>query len=175
MTQRPILDSYWVVPGKLLAGEYPSAKKARIARRKLRRFLTCGVTFFLDLTEVGEYDLIPYAPMLSEMAGAAGRTVEHRKMPIRDLRTPTPGEMESILDTIDGAIDAGHVVYVHCYGGIGRTGTVVGCYLVRHGMDGGKALRKIDQLRQSLPDGFRLSPETAAQTAMVWYWRKGEG
>lgn len=34
------------------------------------------------------------------------------------------------------ALAAGQTVYVHCYGGIGRTGTVVGCWLVRHGLSG---------------------------------------
>ena len=49
--------------------------------------------------------------------------------------------LKHILDEIDGAILNGKTVYVHCLGGIGRTGTVVGCYLVRHGIAaGGKAL-----------------------------------
>lgn len=33
---RPIPDSYWVVPGKLLAGEYPGSKTDKVARHKLR-------------------------------------------------------------------------------------------------------------------------------------------
>ena len=50
----PIPDAYWVVPGQLLAGEYPGAKDAAAARRKLRLFLVAEFTFFLDLTEEGE-------------------------------------------------------------------------------------------------------------------------
>ena len=31
-------------------------------------------------------------------------------------------------------------MYLHCWGGVGRTGTVVGCWLVRHGRTGDEAL-----------------------------------
>ena len=40
--------------------------------------------------------------------------------------------MEQILDAIDRGIARGHAVYVHCWGGKGRTGTVVGCHLIRN-------------------------------------------
>ena len=64
-------------------------------------------------------------------------------MPIPDTGNPKPAQVESILDTIDTAIAAGRRVYVHCWGGIGRTGTIVGCYLVRHGLTGDQALAEI--------------------------------
>jgi protein-tyrosine phosphatase len=168
MSQRPIPDSYGVVPGKLLAGEYPGSRYEDEARHKLRRLLSARVTFFLDLTEKGELE--PYAPLLRKEAAALGYAVEHRRMPIPDMHTPAPDEMKRILQTIDAALEAGHVVYVHCYGGIGRTGTVAGCYLVRHGMSGEQALNEIARLRQDTPDGWKRSPETAAQREMVRNW-----
>ena len=76
-------------------------------------------------------------------------------MPIHDVSTPTQAQMARILDAIDAALAVGHAVYLHCYGGIGRTGTVVGCYLVRHGMDGEEALAEIARLRQGTPDGWK--------------------
>ncbi len=155
---RPIPDSYWVEPGRLLAGEYPGALDPDAARDKLRRFLDASITLFLDLTQAGELE--PYAPLLH-------RRAEHRRMPIADMSTPTAAEMTHILDAIDDALEAGQVVYVHCYGGIGRTGTVVGCYLVRHGRSGQEALTEIARLRQGTPDGWKSSPETPAQRAMV--------
>ena len=75
--------------------------------------------------------------------------------------------MLDTLDAIDEAIESGETVYVHCFGGIGRTGTVVGCYLVRHGMTGVEALDQIAQLRQGTPEGWQVSPETEEQREMV--------
>ncbi len=167
----PIPDAYWVEPGQLLAGEYPGAKDAAAARRKLRLFLDAGVTFFLDLTVDDE--LAPYVPVLLEEAAARHMAVEHCRMPIPDLGTPQPAEVIRILDTIDTAIAAGRRVYVHCWGGIGRTGTIVGCYLVRHGLTGDLALAAIAQLRQGTPDDNRVAPETHDQRERVRNWPLG--
>ncbi len=166
---RPIPDSYWVVPGRLLAGEYPGSKEEAAARTKVRRLLDAGVTLFLDLTD--EYDhLKPYRELLGEVASLAGRTVEHRAMPIRDYDVPTAREMGRILDAIDAALEAGEVVYVHCWGGIGRTGTVVGCYMVRHGWIPEEAIKEIARLRKGTPDGHRPAPQSRAQREMVLRW-----
>ena len=173
MSRGPIGDSYWLEPGRFLAGEYPGARDEREARDRLRRLLDAGVTLFIDLTEAEEYDLKPYAALLGEEASRLGRTVEHRRMSIPDMGVPTAEEMGRILAAIDGALEAGDVAYVHCYGGIGRTGTVVGCYLVAHGMSGKEAMKEIARLRRGMGDGWRRSPETRAQRAMVRRWGRG--
>ena len=169
----PIPNSYWVRPGQLLAGEYPMDWDNYMSRQKLRHLLQAGVTFFLDLTQAGEYGLQPYTPLLVEEAAALRREVKHQRMPIRDRGTPTQEEMVHILDTIDAVLEQGETAYVHCYGGIGRTGTVIGCYLVRHGMSGEEALAEIAHLRQVTPVDWVTSPETRAQRQMVWNWSPG--
>jgi NAD-dependent dihydropyrimidine dehydrogenase PreA subunit len=107
---------------------------------------------------------------LSEEASLTGREVEYQRLPIPDFSTPTPEKMAAILDTIDTVLAAGHTIYVHCWGGIGRTGTVVGCYLVRHSLSGTEALAEIAHLRRGIPDEARMSPETEAQQRMVLTW-----
>jgi hypothetical protein len=163
----PIPDSYWIRPGRLLAGEYPGGKKEAETIQRLDRFLQAGLTFFLDLTEAGEYNLAPYAPLLREQARACGKTVVYRRIPIQDMETPSPEEMMDILDLIDLALIAHHNVYIHCFGGIGRTGTVVGCYLVWHGLSGEAALRRLAELRRTTPKRGQPSPYTEAQRQMV--------
>ena len=82
--------------------------------------------------------------------------------------------MLGILNEIDGALADGHRVYIHCHGGLGRTGMAVGCYLVRHGSTGPHALRRIQACWQSMP-GRRfmpISPETPAQVRFVLDWRE---
>ena len=83
--------------------------------------------------------------------------------------------MVTILDAIDDAVERGRIVYVHCYGGVGRTGTVVGCYLVRHGRSGEEALAAIAEWRRNTPDGWRNSPETREQRELVLNWRRHDG
>ena len=159
----PLGDSYWVVPGHLLAGEYPGARDDPQARRQVRRLRWSGVTEFIDLTEAGEYGLRPYAPLLDGSA-------RHRRFPIPDRDVPSEQAMREILDAIDAAMAEGRTVYLHCFGGIGRTGTVIGCWLVRHGMPGDDALRQIAAWREGTTDSWCPSPETDEQRAFVLAW-----
>ena len=163
-----IPSSYWVIPGRFLAGEYPGSEIDSEARPKLRRLLAAGVTFFVDLTEDGVMN--PYAAALAEEAAAVGSSVTHIRMPLRDMGVPSRSFMDAILHAIDDALAAGRVVYVHCWGGIGRTGTVVGCYLVQHGMTGREALDAIRRLRRGTPDGNQASPQTEEQLEMIMSW-----
>jgi hypothetical protein len=164
--ERPIPNSYWVKPGRLLAGDYPGDLDDTETRRKVQWLLDAGVTFFVDLTEESEAE--PYARWL-------GQAAEHHRMPIPDWDIPTPEEMAHILDTIDAALEAGHTVYVHCWYGIGRTATVIGCYLVRHGLSGDGALQAIARLRKGTPkaEAGYPSPATQEQQQMVSNWSQG--
>jgi hypothetical protein len=170
VSEHPIPDSYWVQPGTLLAGEYPGALADAEATAKLTALLAAGVTVFLDLTAEGEAGLRPYFPQVQQLAAAQGKTLTHLRRPIPDMSVTTPARLAAILDEIDAAVVQGAVVYVHCFGGIGRTGTVVGCWLVRHGQNGEQALATIATCRRNTPDGWRRSPETEAQTRMVLTW-----
>lgn len=160
----PIRDSYRVADG-LLAGAYPGSADLDEAARRLRSFVRHGVTVFVDLTHPAD-PLEPYTLLLD---GDATR-VAH---PIVDFGTTTIPHMARILDVVDATIGAGGVAYVHCWGGIGRTGTVVGCWLMRHGLDGGDPIRRIADLRRDVSDAHIPSPQTSAQRAMVLGWKRG--
>lgn len=166
--RRPLPGSYWVLPGRLLAGEAPGAVDRAVAIRKLRRVLAAGVTLFVDLTEPGEYGVPSYAALLPLVA--PDNAITHVAMPIRDQAVPTPAAMRAILDLLDSALAREQCVYVHCRGGIGRTGTVIGCFLVRHGLSGTAALDRLAHLRSPTPDRRRPSPATEAQRTMVLEW-----
>lgn len=151
-------------PGHLLAGEYPGAADHAAAARRLERFRGAGVTLFVDLTEPSEL-LAPYTGLLD---GA-----RHERLPIPDLGVVSTERYAGILDLVDAERAAGGCAYVHCWGGIGRTGTVIGCWLVRHGLDAGDAIGRIAELRAGVSDWFVPSPQTPAQESVVRRWVAG--
>ena len=168
-----LLNAYWVVPGRLLAGPYPSAPEPTEAQKQVAALLDLGVDYIVDLTEPGEYDLRAYWPLLLEASMAQGLTIERRQWSIPDMSIPTGEQMRATLDDIETALASGRTVYVHCFGGIGRTGTVIGCYLVRGGASGDDALATIAHLRRNIHQPHRVSPETREQRDMVRAWHEG--
>ena len=172
-TDQPSQNSYWVWPGRFAAGEYPGARDSGQAARKLEELLHAGMDHFIDLTETGE--LVPYAEIAEQTAGSLGMQIGRERHPIPDLSVPrSPEQMTSILDSIDDALSNGKTVYVHCWGGVGRTGTVVGCWLVRHGHSGEEALHEIADRWQRMEKAYRIprSPETREQCDYVRNWRE---
>lgn len=175
---RPLPNCYWVEPGRLLAGEYPGDLDERVARHKLRALLEAGLTYFLDLTAPYEpgymAPLQPYAPWLRDEAAARGLTVTHTRHPIPDYGVPdSRAAMATILNQMDTALQAGERVYLHCWGGVGRTGTVVGCYLVRRGRTGAQALDELSRVWRSVPKSawYPRSPQTEEQVEFVRRWQ----
>ena len=169
---RPIPNSYWVKPGRFAAGEYPGAFYPSDAAVKVQTLLEAGIDHFIDLTQPRD-GLAPYKQIAREQGRAMGRTVRYERHPVRDMSTPRRAEeMAAILDTIDDALDRGSTVYVHCWGGIGRTGTVVGCWLVRHGLTGDGALDQIAEWWQHVEKSriHRMSPQTQGQRSYVSDW-----
>ena len=162
----PIKHSYWVEPGKLLAGEYPRNKDGSSSQGKVDALLHAGVNVFIDLTEARD-GLFAYENMI----GAAS----HQRFPIRDLSVPkSPDQTGQILDAIDLAIGNGDLVYVHCWGGAGRTGTIIGCWLARHGLAGEAALIELGKRWRMCPkSAVRQSPETDEQRRYVLTWAAG--
>jgi predicted protein tyrosine phosphatase len=173
---RPHSNCYWVVPGRILAGEYPAAISSswyrtmldsETTKRRLNAYLDAGITFFLDLTEKGE--LVPYLSHLQEEAHKRNLTIKYQRMEIQDGNIPTQAHMDAIQDTIDKALASNQALYIHCLGGIGRTGTVVGCYLVRRGMTGTGALEQLASWWKDVAKSrvHPRSPQTQQQVEFV--------
>ena len=153
----PTTECYWVTPS-LLAGKYPGAKFDVEADDKIAALVAAGVRTFIDLTEPGE--LLPYANRLPA-------NVEHQRIGVVDVTCPQESQVRLALDLIDAAVEEG-IVYLHCRGGCGRTGVIVGCYLVRHGEDPARALSRVHDLTRALWN--KPCPETDDQLAMVKTW-----
>jgi hypothetical protein len=170
-TPGPIPDSYWLVDGQLLAGEYPGSWTRHGAAATLALFLDAGIRTFIDLTCVTE-PLEPYDGELERLAAERNVECRYRRLPIEDMGVPSRELMTEILAAIVAELDKGRPVYVHCWGGIGRTGTVAGCWLVEAGMPAEEALEKVQTLRWRAADGRTRSPETDEQCDFVRAWKR---
>lgn len=169
----PFARSYWVRPGTLLAGCYPGDRDPALAGDKLRRLRAAGITAIVNLMVPGEVSHGGVAfRAYEDEAADLGMRVLHR--PIPDGATVDTETMVETLDLIDAELAAGNPVFVHCWGGRGRTGTVVGCWLARHA--GGRPadpVRTITRLRARCPDASQPSPENVRQVEMVETWPAG--
>ncbi len=173
MTETPLLpESYWVLADRFLAGEYPGRFDERGTRRRIDALLEAGIDTFVDLTHPEE--LPPYLPILLEQARTRGRQITHRRFSIQDRGLPGREEMIATLNAIDAALVDGHTIYLHCWGGVGRTGTTVGCYLVRHGKTGREALDQLADWWKGVPKRtiYPRSPETEAQVRFILNWNE---
>ena len=172
----PFPHSYWVIPGKLMAGYYPGHVESEKAHLQLQALYDCGIRHFINLMEEDERNyqgqlFNPYVEDFRAIAVKRGETVSFSRYPIRDGGLPSPDTMRAILDEIDAELAAGKAVYVHCWGGKGRTGTVVGCYLARHGTPPETILDRIIELRKGIQP-YAESPENNAQRQFVLNWKE---
>lgn len=177
---RPFARSFWVSPGRLLAGYYPGDVDPAQEQVKLRALLAAGVRSFVDLTHQLDRDhrgqpLAPYTTALAEVATEHGATWWYRRCAIVDETAPTKAVMRGFLDVIDERIAAGDVVYVHCWGGRGRTGTAVGCWLARHRVAvGAEVLATLQTLRGRHGAIEHPIPAERSQRILVVGWGPGE-
>jgi len=173
---RPIPNSYWATP-LVLACEYPF-HPLQPDCPKLDALLRSGVRTFIDLTEEGE--LVPYfGPLFQRCTflGIDDAEIEYHRFPIRDRCLPTSPELVcAILDTLNRNASRNRISAVHCRGGIGRTGTVVGCWLVNCGAarNGAQALSIIASEWESVEKCVRFpsSPETGPQCDFVYKYTR---
>ena len=100
----PLPNTYWVVPGRLLAGEYPGGQSVEETRQRLAKLLAAGIRCFIDLTQPDELE--PYDTELPV-------SVDYHRLPIRDHGLPAKRDhMIEIQACLDHALRSGTPAYV---------------------------------------------------------------
>lgn len=165
-THDDFIHGYWVEPGRILAGEYPGhPHSAERARSKVNFLVDHGIRTFVDLTTPHD-NMAPYEHLIAEAAQRRGIDLERVHHPIPDMGVLSEGDYEAIVESIRTARDQGGV-YIHCWGGIGRTGTVAGCLLVDSGMSAVDALDRIAELRSVTKKRNMTAPQTREQIEVI--------
>ncbi len=157
----PIRNSY-KVDERIYAGEYPATSDETLGRKELSRFVEFGITNFIDLTDSGE--LSPYNQWLPKECC-------YLRFSIKDCCTPNSNH--EVTELLEGMIktlkeNKSAKIYIHCRGGIGRTGTIVGCYYAMLFKDfnlANEVLQK--QFAQCPKSAYRRVPETLKQRQFI--------
>lgn len=157
--QRPLHQSFHV-DWNIYAGEYPGDKYGKKAEEKIEQMTHFGVRHYIDLTEEGE--LRPYSQLLPK-----GTT--YTRFPIRDCDVPSSiDDVEKLIRHIQKLSKRNDgYVYIHCWGGVGRTGTIVACYFAENNSFE-KAMQLLRKQFSEMPkSSHRTTPDTNEQINFV--------
>lgn len=115
---------------------------------------------------VSKEELIQYkVPNLLQQYDSLGIRVFHS--PIIDYGLPSVEQMRELLKYIHGKVKANENVLVHCVGGYGRSGTVMGCYAKQY-----LSKKESDPIQYVRSIRGNDAIETEAQVAFVTNWTK---
>lgn len=95
-----------------------------------------GIDFLVSLTE---------DRLRRDWINDAGLFVLHE--PVVDMEPPTQEQLDHCITSIDRALEQNMGVAVHCGAGLGRTGVVLACHLVKHGLSAPNAIARVRRLR----------------------------
>lgn len=130
----PTQFSNWVIKGKVIQGAYPRGKSEPELRKTVSSVLRAGVTCFVNLVTVHEtmhlqrYDDIITAQQKMS-TNQAKLPIQHIHFPIIDGGISKDNQVLNLLQTLVKLLKQGHVLYIHCFAGHGRAGTICACLL----------------------------------------------
>jgi len=166
-----------VLDDTFLAGAYPGRPDPADHRERIHLLFNGGMRTFINLQEENETNnsgvpFVRYDNELRRIARERVQQIAHLRFPIPDGGTTSVDRMRCILDAIDLSLSASRPVYVHCFGGMGRTGTTVCCWLLRHGhVNRDHVLSVLTQLRQADKERANWkAPENEKQELFVLNW-----
>ena len=149
------LDGTW--PGKLALA--PRPRGGDWLEDDIASWSRAGIRTVLSLlTPEEQRDL----ELRNEPVEVLQHGMQFLSFPIPDRQIPrSEAKWSEVLETVAADLSAGKNVLVHCRQGIGRTGLVAACLLVKNGMSPGAAVDSVSAAR-GLP-----VPETSEQRDLI--------
>lgn len=138
----PTLNSNWIIPNVLLASAYPGSpdkKKSKIIVDKLLKHVdvVLSLQYAHETVDFNTY-LQLVAPKLENKNSYCEKIDDKifARFPVKDRGVASDNYVDIFTDQLVKAIGKGYRLLVHCWGGKGRTGTVMGILLGKiYGMD----------------------------------------
>nr|WP_157496821.1 dual specificity protein phosphatase family protein [Hahella ganghwensis] len=116
----------------------------------VRYFAKLGITKVLSLMEVQEASELGLA---KEKAVLQQYGIEFLNFPIRDRGLPKTAALSDLVDALYLEVSSGQVLAIHCRAGIGRTGILASCLLIKDQYNAQTAIDMISSARGiSIPD-----------------------
>ncbi len=174
----PFPQTWWIDPGKILGGCYPGTLNPTESLARLQSLVSAGIRVFINLQEPNEIgrngkSFPDYTTSLQAIATTLGTRIECHRFPINDRTAPTVQQMEQIQQLLRTSIQSGKRVYIHCWGGHGRTGTVAGCWLVSQGLTPEEALSTMKSRRQhDTRCAAECAPQEDSQRDFIRNWAR---
>jgi len=120
----PTPGTHWVIPGRLAAGQSPGYPSS-----SLIDLVNAGVDTFVSLQKsYYEYGCTDYRQTLRNLAKKPDfppHPINFIHFPVPDLGVVEDKDMLALTYQLADLLRNGRSLYVHCYGGHGRTGTVL--------------------------------------------------
>jgi len=185
----PTNESNWVVKGKLIVGAYPGYVNDVENEETLTKILNCGVSIFVCLQE--EYDnnisdenwknLIGLRPYFKDVEKMIYNKEQYPKLTSCVTKVSLIHEKIKDCDIIDDtvtlslakklvkAIYDGEIIYLHCWGGHGRTGVIVSImFHLMYKLSAGKSMYLCQKLHDTRENDLEVcSPQTIKQRLQV--------
>ncbi len=140
ITKKPTNFS-WLINDKLAGSGMPTSSA------ELEWIIKKGVKSVVTMTE---------APLPESWI----KNIKYLHVPTEDLSTPDIEEIDNTVDFIHERIKNNEPTMVHCAAGIGRTGTILACYLVKyHNLS---AKDSIDKVRKERPGSIQSESQEIA-------------
>ena len=148
-TETVLFNFSWVVAGRIAGSGQIGGFDAEELDSDLTELEGHGIRAIVSLTT-----LSLDREMLSQ------RDISYLHIPIQDMHPPSLEEVGDFIDFVSCREAETRPVAVHCGAGLGRTGTMLACYLVAKGQSAKESLSSLRELRPG-------SVETEAQEALV--------